>query len=139
MYNMNKMNYTCPICSIEPNSHSFSKIAEENGISTFYTCPSKATKYWDKEGIVTHYDGLLCENGDKQWLWIFDCDGFELKHSLEIQTAFGIIDLLTNKYGKTLQKIIVLNPTWHIHSMLYIIWPFLNNHIRSLIEMTNKK
>ena len=42
---------------------------------------------------------------------------------------------LNEKYGNHLQKIIIINPTWHIHSILAIISPFLNKEIQSLIEI----
>ena len=127
------MNYICPICETEPGSHSFTKICEENGISTFYTCPGKATKYWDCDGILAHYNGILKDNNNEPWIWHFDCDGLTINHAMEINTALGIVDLLIEKYGKSLQKIIIINPKCHIKIIINTIWPFLNDHIRSLI------
>ena len=54
---------------------------------------------------------------------------------LELKTAHGLIKLLEEKYGKNLKKIVIINPTWHIHSLLTILWPFLNDHIQSSIEI----
>jgi len=45
----------CPICKINPESHSFKKISEKNGISTYYTNPTKA-KDRDTDGILMHYE-----------------------------------------------------------------------------------
>jgi hypothetical protein len=128
---MNKLDNLCPICTKEPNSHSFRKIAEHN----FYTCPAQASKYNDTQGILNHYRLHLEKHGPNPWIWIFDCKGFELKHMLELQTAYGIVSLLNEKYGTHLKKIIVINQTWHIHSILTIIMPFLNKEIQSLIEI----
>lgn len=130
---MNKLesDNLCPICIKEPNSHSFRKISEHN----FYTCPAQASKYDDTEGILTHYRLHLEKHGTNPWIWIFDCKGFELKHMLELQTAYGIVSLLNEKYGTHLKKIIIINPTWHIHSILIIIMPFLKKNIQSLIEI----
>jgi len=127
------MSYTCLICKMDPSSHSFTKISEEHGICTFYTCPRKATKYWDCPGILAHYEGVLNENNGQPWIWHFDCTGLEMKHVLEMNTALGIADLLVKKHGESLQKIVIINPTWYIHMIINVIWPFLNDHIRSLI------
>ena len=130
---MNKLELDnlCPICIKEPNSHSFRKISN----NTFYTCPAQASKYNDTEGILNHYRLYLEKHGPNPWIWIFDSKGFELKHMLDLKTAYGIVSLLNEKYGNHLQKIIIINPTWHIHSILDIISPFLNKEIQSLIEI----
>lgn len=130
---MNKLELhnLCPICIKEPNSHSFHKISN----NTFYTCPSQASKYDDTDGILMHYKLFLENHGPNPWIWIFDSKGFELKHMMELQTAYGIVSLLNEKYGKHLIKIIIINPTWHIHSILTIVLPFLNKDIQSLIEI----
>ena len=75
----------CPICKIDPESHSFKKVSEKNGISTYYTNPTKA-KDRNTDGILTHYENTLEEIGNKKWIWIFDSDGFDMKHSLELKT-----------------------------------------------------
>jgi hypothetical protein len=54
---------------------------------------------------------------------------------MELQTSYGIVSLLNQKYGKHLKKIIIINPTWHIHSILAIVLPFLNKDIQSLIQI----
>lgn len=128
------MNYICHICEKTPNSHSFSKIGEENNIAIFYTCPSKAIKYYDCDGILAHYNGILNEHNGKPWIWHFDCEKFTIKHAMEINTALGISDLLVEKYGFSLKKIVIINKTWHIDLVIKIVWPFLNDHIRSLIK-----
>ena len=46
------MSYVCKICDECPNSHSFSKVSENNGIHVFYTCPAKAIKYNDSVNII---------------------------------------------------------------------------------------
>ena len=127
----------CLACSIDPTSHSFMKIKEINGVSYYYTCPAQSSKYNDTNGILTHYENVLKLNGEHPWIWIIDCAGFSLKYATEIKTAIGISNLLTSKYGEQLQEILVKNPTWHVHSLLYIIWPFLSTHIQSIVVIDN--
>jgi hypothetical protein len=66
------MTYICPLCEIEPLSHSLSKIEETNNVIYYYTCPSKAKLYYDAESIINHYNGVLSEIPcNKKWIWIF--------------------------------------------------------------------
>lgn len=120
------MESICMKCMMDPTSHSFKKISEKNGICTYYTNPSKAKLYTDTDGILSHYENALKQIGDKKWVWIFDSDGFDLKHALEVKSGIGIAKLLTDKYAESLQEIKIINPTWHIRTMLLTVWPFLN-------------
>jgi hypothetical protein len=128
------MEQICKTCHEDSTSHSFSKLCELGGVSVFYTKPADATKYTDREGILAHYDNMLNSNGDKPWTWIFDSDGFGMKHALEINTGIGIAKLITSKYSTNLQKIIVKNPTWHIKLMYTCVSPFLSKKVNSMVE-----
>ena len=71
------MKYTCPLCKLQPSSHSLTNILEQNGIIYYYTCPSQAILYYDVKGIINHYDGVLSEIPEnKEWVWIFYSLGF---------------------------------------------------------------
>ncbi len=129
------METICSKCTMDPTSHSFKKISEKNGIAVYYTNASKSKLYNDTEGILSHYDNALKQVGNKKWIWIFDSDGFDLKHALEVRTGTGIAKLLTEKYAETLVEIKVINPTWHIKTMLTAVWPFLNDRTKQKINI----
>lgn len=129
------MNQICSKCAIDPTCHSFKKVAEKDGIVTYYTNPTKAKLYMDTEGILNHYNNSMASIGDKKWIWIFDSDGFDLKHALEVKTGIGIAKLITGKYGENLVEIKVINPTWHIKTMLTTVWPFLNEKTKQKITI----
>jgi len=126
------MPYTCKICEDDPTSHSLKNIGTRDNITYYYTCPAKATKYYDTEGIIEHYDGVLSENNNR-WTWVFDCEGFNMKHLLEINVGIQLAKLITNKFSHNLINIIIINPTWHIKFVLDLVYPFLNNHMKSII------
>jgi len=126
------MPYICKICEDDPTSHSFKNLGIRDNIAYYYTCPAKATKYNDTEGIIEHYDGVLSENTNK-WVWIFDCEDFTMKHLLEINVGIQLAKLITNKYSTNLLSIVIVNPTWHIKIVIELIYPFLNNHMKSII------
>ena len=126
----------CETCNKDPTAHSFYKTHEINGITVFYTCPAKATKYMDREGILAHVDAVLANHNGKPWKWVFDSEGFGMAHALEMQMAIALGKLLTDKYGDNLQQIEIINPTWHIHMTLYMIWPFLNAELASMIVIS---
>ena len=130
------MQYVCPLCKIMPSSHSLTKVAEKKGIIYYYTCPSQALLYYDVEGIINHYDGVLSEMPeDKEWVWIFDSLGFSLIHAMQINVAVELAKLISNKFSKNLKKIIIINPTLYIKITHKMIMPFLNNKIRDIIEI----
>jgi hypothetical protein len=123
--------YTCPLCAVDPSSHSLIKMAEKNGISYFYTCPAKATMY-DAKGILHHYDGVLSEI-KKEWVWIVDGEGFGFTHAMQINVAIELTKFISK--FKNLKKIIILNPTIYITMTHNILMPFLN----LTIEMSELK
>ena len=130
------MTYTCPLCKLRPFSHSLTKLLEKKGIIYYYTCPAQAILYYDVEGIVNHYDGVLSEIPEnKEWIWIFDSLGFGLIHALQTNVAIGIAKLISNKFSKNLKKIIIINPTFYITMTHKMITPFLNETVRNMIEI----
>jgi hypothetical protein len=112
------MEKICAICAKEPSAHSFKKISEKNGVCTFYTKPASATRYNDTAGILAHIENSLLSIGNKKWAWLFDSDGFEARHALELQTARGIVQLIQSKYGAQLHEIIFINNCWHIKAVI---------------------
>ena len=130
------MSYICPLCKIMPSSHSLTKVLEKKGIIYYYTCPSQAILYYDVEGIVNHYNGVLSEiPKNKEWVWIFDSTGFGVKYAMQTNVAIELAKLISSKFSKNLKKIIIINPTFYttiIHKMLL---PFLNNKVKDVIEI----
>lgn len=130
-----EMETICIKCTMDPTSHSFKKISEKDGVCTYYTKPINSKLYTDTDGILSHYDNALKQIGDKKWIWIFDSDGFDLKHAMEVKTGSGIAKLLTEKYADNLLEIKIINPTWHIRTMLTAVWPFLSQTTRDKIKI----
>ena len=130
------MQYKCPICELLPSSHSLTKVLEKKGIIYYYTCPSQAILYYDVKGIVNHYDGVLSEIPEnKEWVWIFDSLDFSLKHVMQTNVAIELAKLISNKFSKNLKKIIIINPTFYITITHKMIFAFLNNKVRDIIEI----
>lgn len=134
--NLYYMTYTCPLCALDPSSHSFTKVLENKNNLYYYTCPSKAKLYFDKIGILKHYDGILSEMPkNKNWIWIFDGTNYGLHHFLQIELAIDLAKLITSKFSDNLNKIIIINPTIYIRSIYNVVKPFLSEKINSLIEI----
>ena len=130
------MQYICPICELLPSSHSLTKILEKKDIIYYYTCPSQAILYYDTEGIVNHYNGILSEmSKNKEWVWIFDSLDFSLIHAIQINVAIELAKLISHKFSKNLKKIIIINPTFYITTTYTLLMPFLNNEIKDIIEI----
>ena len=127
----------CIICDQDPGSHSFEFYGKTNeGKYMYYTCPAKATRYWDTKGILSHYKEVLEQNNNNKWIWVFDSDGFDLKHSLEIETAIGIIKILS-QYDDSLCEIQIVNANLLIKTFYTLIYSFLSTNIINKIRWIN--
>jgi hypothetical protein len=124
----------CPICAIDPTSHSLKRLENlEDGTVVMYTKPAEATRYWDRDGILIHYDNSLSQISGN-WIWIFDAEGFSATHMFEIGVATSLARLISSKYSEHLRKIIITNPSPIVELVVIIVKPFLNKKMRSLLE-----
>ena len=124
----------CDKCYRNPGTHSI-RIIKDGEIPILYTKIAEAKEYDDTSGILQHYRNLLRLLGDKEWIWVFDCDNLELKHCFEIRTSRGIIDLLLEN-GKN-KKIYIMNSNMFLTIILDSCKFFLNNTISDKIEIFN--
>ena len=144
--NQNNIEY-CKICNDLPNAHSFElfcsgidiieKDENKKQVSVFYTRVANAIRYDDTKGILEHYNNLLKLENPKKWIWIFDCSGFEWKHSVEIKTAIGIAKLI-NDFGNV-HRILVINSNFLINVIFRGVKAFLNNQIIENTIMIKKE
>ena len=131
------MENICTTCDLDPSSHSCDVFNTYNSL-IIYTCPNKALLYNDAEGIVMHYDNIL-KNNTKDWEFICDFDGFSFKHTLAVPTAIGVVKLFSQKYYKNLIKVNIINSNRFLHICINIVWPFANDHMKSIIYIDNVK
>ena len=124
----------CVICQEDPGSHSFEFYGKtKEGMYMYYTCQAKATRYWDTKGILNHYEEVLEQNNNNKWIWVFDSEGFGINHSLEIETAIGIIKILS-KYEDSLGEIQIVNANLLIKTFYTLIYSFLSTEIINKIK-----
>jgi len=114
------MKLVCPICAQTPGSHSLREVSP----GVFYTKPAEASRYWDRDGILAHYEAVIGQH-QGSWTWIFDADGFTLEHLVHVDVAIAIAKFVT---AHTPERIIVKNPTWIVNLALGIVAPFLVEH-----------
>jgi len=128
------MNKFCKKCAIDPESHSFKRVGEKNGIVIYYTKPSAAKLYKDTEGIISHIDNTLAVN-KKKWICVFDADGFNVSHAAEYDTGRGIIEMIAAKYYDTLIDVKIINPTWHIYGCIKFGELFMTSDMLDKIKL----
>jgi hypothetical protein len=133
------MNVICEVCAVDPSNHSFKKVAEKKGIIVFYSKPSQAKQYDDTDGILAHIDKTMALYKSKKWMCIIDCEGFDVKFTMEIRTGMGIMDLLMNKYVDTLVEIKVINPTIYVRSIMKVLMSIISNDKASKITVLDDK
>lgn len=128
------MNHNCPICSIDPSSHSLMLYKEVNNIMYFYTCPSQSKLYFDTKGIIIHYDGILSQiPQDKKWVWVIDSKDYTFKHFIEFNVGIELIKLISSKFSKNLFKIVIINPTIYITYAYNFLKTFLSKELKNII------
>ena len=125
--------YECPICKKYENSHSLRVLEELDGIFYLYTCPAKALRYDDREGIIQHYKGVLNDLKGKRWIWIFDARDFSVKHYLQFRLTKELADVIC-EYSETLDEIQIYNTNRFIKMTYGMIYPFLNERIRNVVK-----
>lgn len=133
------MSQICVKCTSDPASYSFKRVSDKNGITTFYTNPAKAKIYKDHEEIVSHFDHTLERLDGRKWVWIFDGDGFDTDHIMDIKTGKNIANVIIDKYGDSLQEIKIINPSIHVKVIIKVIVPFFNNKIVSKIKILDDR
>jgi hypothetical protein len=129
----------CHICQLDPSSHSFNKIHSENpNINLFYSCPAKATKYFESPGVIDHFKKHLEQNNHHSWAYILDCKGFTLHHATQLQTSIDLVTMVQNNYGHSLKKIWIINYSWPIKILLNAMLLVLSDDLKMLIETSDK-
>jgi len=128
------MTYVCPLCSIDPSNHSLSIIKKTDDVIFLYACPSDAKLYFDCNGIINHYNGVLSEiPKNKKWIWIFDSKNFNFNHFIQFDVAIQLAKLITSNFSQNLSKIIIINQTAYISLTYKLIKPFLNDKVKDTI------
>ena len=121
------------------NTHAFRKVAEKGGVALFYSHPSKSDHNKNPTEFISEITQQLTNLHGKRWQWIIDAEGFDLKHALGIEPGMELSTLLTDKYGESLVEIKFINPTWHLRSLINLIWPFLTSSLKSKIHILGDK
>jgi hypothetical protein len=133
------MVYTCPLCLLDPLSHSLTNFLEKDNTYYFYTCPAKSKLYYDTNSIIDHYNGVLSDiPKNKKWIWVLDVMGFGFNHFLQIEVAKELSKLISSKFSENLEKILIINPSGYVSAVYAIVKPFLNNKIKSIIEINHE-
>lgn len=114
-------------------SNSFRKVSEKNGTIIFYSHPSKSEHNKNPEVFLDQLKTVLSSLDGKKWKWVIDAEGFS--HALDIKYGIELAKLLTEKYGDSLVEIKFINPTWHLRSLITLIWPFMDISLKSKIQI----
>lgn len=121
----------CWICGIEKNAHSLQVLEQLDGVDYLYTCPAKAVRYDDREGILSHYRGVLEELKGK-WIWIFDATGFGAKHYLQLRLARDLARLV-DEYGDELLEIRIYGANRFLNLTYSGLKEFMSERIREKV------
>jgi hypothetical protein len=73
-------------------------------------------------------------NPDK-WIWIFNCNGFSMKHYFDVYTIRGLANLIKS-YGRV-KHIYIINITKLLYLVLKMVKPILDKDIFDKIKIIN--
>ena len=71
---------------MDPTCFSFKKISEKDGVSIYYTNPSKGKQSLDSKEISEFYENEIKKIYQKKWIWIFDSHNYNLAYGLDIKS-----------------------------------------------------
>ena len=138
-------NNPCSLCQNEPGSHSFYKIPSHNpDITLFYSCPAKASRYFDKDskGVVDHFrlhlESLRLKNNTIQpWAYVLDLEGYTLRHSIQLPASIALVEMVKQNYSESLEKVWIIHYSWPFKMVMNILLAILPEHIKKKIELSN--
>jgi CRAL/TRIO domain len=129
---------TCEVCAVNPYSHSFNPYATVGPITYYYTAPALAT-----ERIKTNEQYAMFKKHLDQavhWIWIFDCSGMGVDHYTSIAFLQNIVGTLVTEHDTALQEVLIIHPSFWIHSAVWAMYPFMNANLHRKIRfIPNKK
>ena len=120
---------------MDPTTFSFRKISEKNGVSTYYTNPSKGKQSVDQDEIISFYTKAVDAIGNKKWIWIFDSDNLDLRYGLELKTTIEFANVIVDKYLNNIIEVKIINPILPIRAMIKIAKPFIREDVRNRIKV----
>ena len=133
------MENICEICFKFPGSHSFTYLCKTNDVSSneyiFYTCVNDSILYNDTIGILNHYKNYLEYMNPDKWIWIFNCNGFSMKHYFDIYTIRGLANLIKT-YGRV-KHIYIINITKLLYLVLQMVKLILDKEMFDKIQIIN--
>jgi hypothetical protein len=133
------MHAICPTCAADPTAHSFKKVADKQGVVLFYAHPSKAKRYDDHDGTIQHVDRMLASIGSRKWSCVLDGDGFDLKLAKQLDLGHALFKLFLEKYVGTVQHIHIINPTWHLNSVVALAKTMLAPEVFAKIQVLDDR
>ena len=125
----------CTHCTKTPGLHSFSYLnKDEDNAAVFYSCPGKACYTEFDDGLVklTAHIQTSLENVES-WVWVLDGANFGLRNAMHIRTALALCKMFNA--DPRLKRIVIINPTWHIHSTMLFLYPIMSKEMRDKIKM----
>lgn len=99
----------CPLCSVDPTSHSFEAIGHSGQVKIFYTNPAKATSNEPAKEKLVNIQHHLRAIAGSPWIWVFDFADATMKDYMGLEFSRMVAEVLDKEHGQSLQKILIVN------------------------------
>lgn len=125
----------CAECAERPESHSVYLRGAVGDAPILYTKPAEATLYYDHAGIVEHFRNAARLSHPAPWVWVFDCEGLQMRHVLDPRTGLRIGRLLCSEFRQSVEAIVILKPNAVLRYSLYVVRAVLSKDVQAKIHL----
>jgi hypothetical protein len=119
----------CPACQLDPKTHSFQLLGEEDGAKTYYTAPALATGDEPNDIRTANFRKHLDTAVGGPWIWLFDCKDMDFRHYVDIEFVFSLVEIYEDDHVDYLQKIVILNPNLWVMGILTVLKTFVTSDL----------
>ena len=114
----------------------FQHIGRCGALNYYYTAPAKVpvnpTESPESRFVMikSALDGV---RGRGAWVWIFDCGGMEMRHSMGPETVRRLANLIATEHAEELQRIVFVRPNFWMQSVLTLMRSLFNGPLATKI------
>lgn len=108
----------CPLCLINPDSHSFTNFGKLGETHLLYTAAARVLDYKETPEKIINFKMHLDTMKGKRWIWVLDSGDMEIKHYSSMNYTRQLAQLLMKDHEETIQGIWILRPNLWMRTTL---------------------
>lgn len=123
----------CSLCQTDPNAHSFIFCGTtHDNVAIYYTSPSRTSQYSEDVSLFKLH---LDQTKGEPWIWVFDCNGSNIKTPSSLKFPLSILNILTQEHKDTLKGIYILRPNMWFYGMMALVKTFVRSDLMKKVHI----